>query len=90
MVWYHETDDMHPESWMIHVAAAETYRGRWITLRVIGECLNLPFDQGASRLYAHITSEMVGRIWKKLGFHITEHPDEGLVAYKERDEWVNP
>lgn len=90
VLWYHGTDDMHPDSWMIHVAAAEQYRKRWMTLRIIGECLGLPFAQGASRLYAHITSDGVAKMWAKLGFTLVDHESEGPVAYKERDEWEIP
>lgn len=87
VVWYHETDDLYPRSWMIHVAAAEAHRKRWLSLRIIGECLSLPFEHGASRLYAHVTSDYVARIWAKLGFHLENHQDEGPMMYKDAEEW---
>lgn len=87
VVWYHETEDMYPGSWMIHVAAAEQYRKRWLSLRIIGECLSLPFEKGATRIYAHVTSDYVARIWAKLGFHLENTADEGPCMYKDAEEW---
>jgi RimJ/RimL family protein N-acetyltransferase len=88
VVWFHSADDLLPGALMIHVCAAERYRGRWLSLRVIAEILGGVFDAGATRLYAHVTSEFVGRIWQRLGFKFEKHETEGLLAYKDQEEWL--
>jgi RimJ/RimL family protein N-acetyltransferase len=88
VVWFHDANDLTDGSIMIHVAASERYRGRWLSIRVIGETLGNAFDvTGTCRIYAHVTSAFVGDIWRRVGFKFLKHEGEGLLAYKDREEW---
>jgi GNAT superfamily N-acetyltransferase len=87
VAWFHDVSNLMPGAVMVHGAAAENYRGRWVSFRTMGEILGQAFDDGAVRLYAHCPSEFIANFWKRLGFHLEHHETEGLLAYKDRDEW---
>lgn len=88
VAWFHDASALLPGALMVHGAAAEKYRGRWVSLRTMGEILGSAFDTGATRLYAHCPSEFIANFWQRLGFHLEYHETEGLLAYKDRDEWL--
>lgn len=83
VAWHHPVPQLHPGGWMFHAVAAEKYRRRWLSRRVLREIFYPPEVYGATRLYAQVTTPEVRAIWARLGFELIDDPDHGELAYKD-------